>query len=88
MDGILSDLQSLANARAHNGALQSRLGFAYDNVSINKSNLEAARSRLIDVDIAEESTNFAKFNILAQASASILSQANATGRTALQLLMG
>ena len=88
MDAILSDLQGLANARAHNGALQSRLGFAYDNVSINKSNLEAARSRLIDVDIAEESTNFAKFNILAQASASILSQANATGRTALQLLMG
>ena len=88
MDAILSDLQNLANARAKNGALQSRLGFAYDNAAVSKSNMEAARSRIIDVDIAEESTNFAKYNILTQASASILSQANQTGRTALQLLMG
>jgi flagellin len=87
MDAILSDLQNLANQRAKNGALQSRLGFAYDNASISKSNMEAARSRIIDVDIAEESTNFAKYNILTQASASILSQANQSGRTALQLLM-
>ena len=70
-----------------NGALQSRLGYAYDNASISKSNMEAARSRIIDVDIAEESTKFASFNILTQASASILAQANQTGRTALQLLM-
>ena len=87
MDGILSDLQDLANARAHNGALQSRLGFAYDNASITKSNMEAARSRILDVDIAEESTNFAKYNILMQASTSILSQANQSSQTALRLLM-
>jgi flagellin len=49
--------------------------------------MEAARSRIIDVDIAEESTKFATYQILTQASASILSQANQTGRTALQLLM-
>ena len=87
MDGILADLQRLANARAKNGALQSRLGFAYDNASVSKSNMEAARSRIIDVDIAEESTKFASLNILTQASASMLAQANQTGRTALQLLM-
>jgi flagellin len=87
MDNILADLQSLANARAKNGALQSRLGYAYDNASVSKSNMEAARSRIIDVDIAEESTKFATYNILTQASASILAQANQTGRTALQLLM-
>ena len=87
MNGILSDLQDLANARAHNGALQSRLGFAYDNASITKSNMEAARSRILDVDIAEESTNFAKYNILMQASTSILSQANQSSQTALRLLM-
>jgi len=87
MSAILSDLQSLANARAYNGALQSRLGFAYDNASVSKSNMEAARSRIIDVDIAEESTKFATYNILTQASASILAQANQSGRTALQLLM-
>ena len=88
MDNILADLQSLANARARNGANQSRLGFAYDNASIGKSNMESARSRIIDVDIAEESTRFASYNILTQASASMLAQANQTGRTALQLLMG
>ena len=86
MDGILSDLQKLANARAQNGALQSRLNFSYDQASIHKTNLEAARSRIIDVDIAEESTNFAKWNILTQAGASVLSQANATAQTALRLL--
>ena len=87
MDGILADLQRIANARAKNGALQSRLGYSYDNASVSKSNMEAARSRIIDVDIAEESTKFATYNILTQASASILAQANQTGRTALQLLM-
>jgi len=87
MDGILSDLQSLANARAVNGALQSRMNFAYDQASVSKINMEAARSRIIDVDIAEESSHFARQNILMQASSSMLSQANATSRTALQLLM-
>jgi len=87
MDNILADLQNLASARAKNGALQSRLGYAYDNASISKSNMEAARGRIIDVDIAEESTNFASYNILSQASASMLAQANQTGRTALQLLV-
>jgi flagellin len=87
MDGILSDLQNLANARAVNGALQSRMSFAYDQASISKMNMEAARSRIIDVDIAEESSHFARQNILMQASSSMLAQANATSRTALQLLM-
>lgn len=86
MSGILSDLQKLANARAENGALQSRLNYAYDQASIHKTNMEAARSRIIDVDIAEESTNFAKLNILTQAGASVLAQANATSQVALRLL--
>lgn len=86
MSGILSDLQKLANARAENGALQSRLNYAYDQASIHKTNMEAARSRIIDVDIAEESTNFARLNILTQAGASVLSQANATSQVALRLL--
>ena len=87
MDGILSDLQKLANARAQNGALQSRLNFAYDQASISKTNMEAARSRIIDVDIAEESSEFARKNILMQASSSMLAQANNTSRTALQILL-
>ena len=87
MDGILSDLQNLANARAENGALQSRLGYSYDQASITKDNMTAARSRIVDVDIAEESSNFAKLNILTQAASSVLSQANGTAQTALRLLM-
>jgi flagellin len=87
MDGILSDLQNLANVRAVNGALQSRLGYSYDQVATTMDNLTAARSRIVDVDIAEESTNFAKLNILTQAASSVLSQANATAQTALRLLM-
>jgi flagellin len=87
MENILSDLQNLANARAKNGALQSRLNYAYDQASISKTNMEAARSRIIDVDIAEESSNFASKNILMQASSSMLAQANNTSRTALQLLL-
>jgi len=87
MQDILDDLQRLANARAKNGALQSRLNFAYDQASISKTNMEAARSRIIDVDIAEESSNFASKNILMQASSSMLAQANNSTRSALQLLL-
>jgi flagellin len=87
MQNILDDLQRLANARAKNGALQSRLNFAYDQASISKTNMEAARSRIIDVDIAEESSNFASKNILMQASSSMLAQANNSTRSALQLLL-
>jgi len=87
MQDILDDLQRLANARAKNGALQSRLNFAYDQASISKTNMEAARSRIIDVDIAEESSNFASKNILMQSSSSMLAQANNSTRSALQLLL-
>ncbi len=50
------------------------------------ANLEAANSRIMDVDVAEESTQLAKYNILAQASAAMLAQANMTTSTALLLL--
>jgi flagellin len=51
-----------------------------------KTNLEAANGRIMDVDIASESTALAKYNILVQASASMLSQANTTSNVALMLL--
>ena len=53
---------------------------------LQRTNLEAANGRIMDVDIASESTRLAKYNILVQASASMLSQANATPNTALMLL--
>jgi flagellin len=49
-------------------------------------NLTAATSRIQDVDVAQESTNFAKFNILVQAGTAMLAQANATPQSVLKLL--
>jgi len=86
-DAINSDIQNIANARARNGAYQSVLNYAYDNASTVKTNLEAARGRITDVDIAEESGKFARAQIKTQAAASMLAQANRVGgQTLLQLL--
>lgn len=79
-------IENISSMRASNGASMSRLQLAEDHARLNKSNLEAANSRIMDVDVAEESTRFAKFNILTQASAAMLSQANQTSSTALMLL--
>jgi len=79
-------LENIATLRAENGATMARLQFSEDHLRLSKANLEAANSRIMDVDVAEESTQLAKFNILAQASAAMLSQANATQSTALMLL--
>jgi len=81
-----SALENIATLRAENGATMARLQFSEDHLRLSKANLEAANSRIMDVDVAEESTQLAKFNILAQASAAMLSQANATQSTALMLL--
>ena len=80
-------IQNLAQLRAYNGAEQSRLNFASDTLSINKTNLEAANSRIIDVDVAEESSKLARFNILQQAGTAMLAQANQSSQSLLRLLM-
>ena len=79
-------LQNVATLRAENGGSVSRLQFAKESAGQQRTNLEAANGRIMDVDIASESTQLAKFNILVQASASMLSQANATSNVALMLL--
>ena len=79
-------LQNIATLRADNGASMSRLRFASDNISTTKTNMEAANGRIVDVDIASESTRLAKYNVLVQASASMLAQANTTGDVALMLI--
>jgi flagellin len=79
-------LQNIATLRAENGGSVSRLQFAKESASAQKTNLEAANGRIMDVDIASESTALAKYNILVQASASMLSQANSTPNVALMLL--
>jgi flagellin len=79
-------VQNIATLRADNGASMSRLRFAADVWGRQKSNLEAANGRIIFVYIAAESTRLAKYNVLVQASASMLAQANTQPDIALMLL--
>ena len=79
-------IQKIADARAENGAEQQRVQQSYDLHSTNLVNLEAAHGRIMDVDVALESTRFAKHNVLVQASASMTAQANQLTQVALTLL--
>lgn len=83
---ITDAIQEVATHRATNGAEQSRLGFASEVLTVNKANLEAANSRITDVDVADESTQLARFNVLVQAGTARLAQANPSSQTALRLL--
>jgi flagellin len=83
---IQDAIQDLATIRANNGAEQSRLTFAADMLSINKINLEAANSRIVDVDVAAESSQLARFNILQQAGTAMLAQANQSTQSILRLI--
>jgi flagellin len=79
-------LENIATLRAENGGSVSRLMFAEEASQQRRTNLEAAHGRIMDVDIAQESTALAKHSILVQASASMLSQANQSANIALSLL--
>jgi flagellin len=80
-------IQRLATLRANNGAEQQRMTFAADMLAINKVNLESANSRIADVDIAAESANLARLNILQQAGTAMLAQANQASQSVLRLLV-
>ena len=83
---ITEILSKVATARATNGGEANRLQFEQQNVATQVSNLEAANGRIMDVDIAAETTNLAKQQILVQASASMVAQANSANQVALMLL--
>ncbi len=85
--GILTEvIQNVAGLRAQNGASMSRLLFAADHVTLQKSNLAAAKGRILDVDMAGESTELAKNNILVQSSTSMLAKANTLSEMTLILI--
>lgn len=84
---ITTALESLATLRATNGSEQSRLTFAADMLAVNKTNLEAANGRITDTDIAAESANLARLNILQQAGTAMLAQANQSSQSLLRLLV-
>jgi flagellin len=79
-------IQNLATLRASNGAQQSRVTFAQDILEVNRVNLEAANSQIMDADMALESTNFARNSILAEAGVAMLAQANTLSERTLKLL--
>ena len=83
---IQASIVALGLLRATNGSEQSRLSFAEDMLKVNKTNLEAANSRIIDVDVAAESTQLARFNILQQSGTAMLAQANQASQSILKLL--
>ena len=83
---ITTALDYVAGLRAGNGGEVKRLEYALASVNTQITNLTAANGRIVDVDIATESANLARQQILVQASAAMVAQANAANNVALQLL--
>ena len=79
-------INQLASDRATVGANQAALNMYQEQLGTLKDNMSAANSRIKDIDVAEESTNFAKYNILVQAGTAMLSQANSSSQSVLRLL--
>ncbi len=85
---ITDAIQHVAQQRASLGAAQSRLELASTTLQVEYENLSSAISRIRDVDVAEESTQYAKYNILVQSGTAMLAQANQTPQSVLKLLQG
>jgi flagellin len=79
-------IENLADSRAENGGEMSRLMMVNELLVQNQTNLEAAHGRIMDADIALESTRFARQNVLVQSSAAMVAQANQLTNIALTLL--
>jgi len=85
---ITGAIQIVATMRAQNGAEQSRLNFASSLLTTNQTNLQSAISRISDVDVAQETTSLAKWNVLVQSGTAMLTQANHSADVALKLITG
>jgi flagellin len=77
---------SVSGIRADFGALQNRLQSTVNNIAVSIENLSAANSRVRDTDVAAETAELTRNNILMSAGTSVLSQANASTKTALGLI--
>lgn len=86
LEKIDNAIRMLSENRSEVGALQNRLASSVSNIAIYEENLSAAKSRIYDVDLATETSELTKSNILAQAGTSVLSQANNNSMSALKLL--
>ena len=83
---VRTAIVQLASDRAQEGASLTRLNYSKDQLNVQKTNIDAANSVISDVDVATESTNYAKQNILVQSGTAMLAQANIQGQSMLRLL--
>jgi flagellin len=88
LEAIDNAINSKDNIRANLGALSNRLANTISNLSIQAENLQAAESRISDVDVATEMTEFTRQQILAQSAVAMLAQANSLPQLALRLITG
>jgi len=86
MASFVDVIERIADARAENAAEQNRLGMTSALLMQNQTNLEAAHGRIMDADVALESTRFARQNVLVQSSAAMVAQANQLTSIALTVL--
>jgi flagellin len=88
LTAVSSAISQLGTDRATIGANEERLNYTNQELSVLSTNLTAANSSIADVDVATESTNFAKYQILVQSGTTMLSQANQDPQNVLKLLQG
>jgi flagellin len=86
LNAVKAAITWLSESRATIGAYQSRLNSTADQLTVSKENMTAASSRIQDVDMAEETTEFARRNILVQSGTAMLAQANSMPQSVLRLL--
>ncbi|MCR4667512.1 MAG: flagellin [Desulfovibrio sp.] len=84
--GLTNAIVSKDKIRAHLGAIQNRLENTITNLTTQSENLQAAESRISDVDVASEMTNFVRNQILTQSAVAMLSQANSMPQMAMRLI--
>jgi flagellin len=83
---VRAAVDAVSDQRALLGAMQNRMTYKINNINISAENLQAAESRIRDVDIAAEMSKFTSANIMAQAATAMLAQANAAPQNVLSLL--
>ena len=88
MAGTLLNIEKVSKQRSTLGAVQNRLEHTIANLDTSAENLQQAESRIRDVDMAAEMVEYSKYNILSQASQSMLAQANQSTQGVLSLLQG
>jgi flagellin len=86
LTAVAAAITQLATDRATVGASEERLNYTGQELSVLSTNLSAANSQISDVDVATESTNYAKYQILVQSGTSMLAQANQNPQSVLKLL--